>query len=182
MTVFKPDDSQPLVLVRANEAEILGIAPNTIQLLADGGTDGALSAVRTRMAKGTDGPPPHYHERGPEIFFIIEGSMHALAGEQILTVREGDYLLVPPRTTHAFCTPDDIGVDMLFMMPGVERFDYFRLGDRVRKGEASPSEILESQDRFDNHFEDSEIWRQFRGAAADRILSQPPEDGRPHTY
>jgi hypothetical protein len=41
-----------------------------------------------------------------------------------------------------------------------DRFEYFRLGDRVIKGQASPQEILDSQERFDNHFIDSPTWRQ----------------------
>jgi hypothetical protein len=59
------------LLIRGDEAETLGDAPNTIQLLADGGTGGAISAVRTG-AQGTSGPPPHYHAGAPESFFIIE--------------------------------------------------------------------------------------------------------------
>jgi quercetin dioxygenase-like cupin family protein len=158
------------LLVHATDAEVLGLDPNTIQLLADGSSDGAISAVRTRMAKGTEGPPAHYHKGAPEIFFIIEGGLHVLAGEDVVTMREGDYLLVPPQTTHAFCTPDDAGVDMLFLMPGIERFEYFRLGDRIRRGEADLAEIVgpEAQDRFDNHFQDSTTWRQFRSGHAGR--------------
>jgi quercetin dioxygenase-like cupin family protein len=119
------------LLVHATDAEVLGLDPNTIQLLADGSSDGAISAVRTRMAKGTEGPPAHYHKGAPEIFFIIEGGLHVLAGEDVVTMREGDYLLVPPQTTHAFCTPDDAGVDMLFLMPGIERFEYFPVTESV---------------------------------------------------
>jgi hypothetical protein len=40
-----------------------------------------------------------------------------------------------------------------------ERFEYFRLADRVIKGQASPREILEAQERFDNHFLDVPAWR-----------------------
>jgi hypothetical protein len=59
-------------------------------------------------------------------------------------------------------TPADTGVDLLFFMPGVARFEYFRLIGRIRSGEASPQEILDTQERFDNHFQDSAIWQRFR--------------------
>jgi mannose-6-phosphate isomerase-like protein (cupin superfamily) len=152
---------EPLV-VRASDAEILGVAPDTIQLLADGGVDGGISAARSKLGKATDGPPPHYHARSSELFFIVEGGLHVLAGQEVLTLGAGDYLVVPPNTPHAFRTPDDTGVDMLFLMPGVERFEYFRLGDRIRRGQASPQEFLATQDRFDNYFQDSAVWRQFQ--------------------
>ena len=46
--------------------------------------------------------------------------------------------------------------------PGVERFDYFRLLGRLGKGEATLDELLESQERFDNHFLDSPEWTEAR--------------------
>jgi len=163
MTQFTHGHTPPL-LVRASQAETLGVAPTTIQLLADGDPHGGISIARSRLAKGTDGPPPHYHTGSPEIFFIIDGGLHVLCGQQVLTLGTGDYLLVPPNTPHAFATPHDSGVDLLFIMPGVERFAYFRLGDRIARGHASPQELLATQDRFDNHFLKSEIWDAHRHA------------------
>lgn len=161
MSLITPGGGAP-ALLRAGEAEILGLAQDTIQLLADGGdTGGAISAIRSRLGRDTDGPPPHHHDRAPEIFFIIEGALHVLTGEEIVTMGAGDFLLVPAHTAHAFRTPADRGVDMLFLMPGVDRFEYFRLAHRIRRGEGSPQEILAAQERFDNHFHDSPVWRRF---------------------
>ncbi|QKG18640.1 hypothetical protein ACTIVE_0274 [Actinomadura verrucosospora] len=167
------------MLVRAGEAEILGDPPNTMKLLADATTTGGLvSAIRSKIGKGVDGPPPHYHHDAAEIFYVIDGGLHVLTGDRIVTIAAGDFLLVPPRTPHAFSTPAHTGVDMLIVKPGAERFDYFRLGDRVRRGQAKPQEILASQDLYDNHFHDSPIWRRFLdGTGEDRLLALPPNDG-----
>jgi hypothetical protein len=43
---------------------------------------------------------------------------------------------------------------------GVERFEYFRHLQRIATGEASLESILEVQDRYDNHLDDSPAWRQ----------------------
>jgi hypothetical protein len=40
-----------------------------------------------------------------------------------------------------------------------DRFGYFRLAGRVLRGEADPAEVLATQERFDNHFVDSPVWR-----------------------
>ncbi|PRX45445.1 mannose-6-phosphate isomerase-like protein (cupin superfamily) [Prauserella shujinwangii] len=155
------------MLFRAGEAELLGADPLTMRLLADGDdTGGVVSAIRSRMGRATDGPPPHHHTRAPEMFFLVEGGLHVLVGDRIVTAREGDFLVVPEHTAHTFRTPDDTGVDMLFLMPGARRFDYFRLVDRIRRGEASPRELFETQERFDNHFTDSAVWREFTGSPA----------------
>ncbi|MFC7740593.1 hypothetical protein ACFQXA_05915 [Nocardiopsis composta] len=53
-------------------------------------------------------------------------------------------------------------MDMLFLMPGAERFDYFRGGAALLRGEADPEEFLRaSSERFDNHPHDSPVWTRF---------------------
>jgi mannose-6-phosphate isomerase-like protein (cupin superfamily) len=141
------------LLIRGSEAETL--AGGRITLYADGSP---LSAARSKLPKDTDGAAPHYHSAAAEIFFIIEGGLLVLSGNDIVEVREGDYLLVPPGTAHAFRTPPDTSVDMLFLMPNTMRFDYFRLLDRISKGDANPQEILETQEKFDNHFIQTPRW------------------------
>lgn len=153
------------VLVRAADAEVLGGGPSTIRLLADADTtDGAVSANRTLLGPGADGPPPHYHQGSAEIFFLLGGSLQALAGDRVVTLDEGDFLLVPRTMPHAFAAPPGAQADVLILFaPGAkDRFAYFRLADRVIKGQASPQEILVAQERFDNHFIDSPSWRQAR--------------------
>ncbi|MFB4318795.1 cupin domain-containing protein [Actinomadura sp. 21ATH] len=178
MTTIEQGNAHP-VLVRAGESEVLGDPPTTMELVADATTTGGLvSAIRSKIGKGVDGPPPHYHRAAAEIFYILDGGLHVLTGDRIVVVGTGDFLLVPPRTPHAFSTPAHTGVDMLIFKPGAERFDYFRLGDRVRRGEASPQEILASQDLYDNHFHDSPQWRSFlNGGAQERLLALPSRDG-----
>lgn len=70
---------------------------------------------------------------------------------------------MPPGLPHAFAAEPDAGADVLIVItPGVERFDYFRLLDRVSKGTADPRELLDSQERFDNFFVESATWQRAR--------------------
>ncbi|MFF0609649.1 cupin domain-containing protein [Nocardia tengchongensis] len=150
---------EPALLIRGNEAERLDTMG--VRLFADHDmTGGKMSANRTVLPAGTDGAPPHYHKTSAELFFMLGGSLRVLAGEQVHTINEGDFLLVPPNTAHAWATTPAASADVLIVFtPGIERFEYFRLGDRIRKGEASPQEILDTQQRFDNYFVDSSVWR-----------------------
>lgn len=154
------------LLVRHDEAEELGTTPDTMTLLADvSQTGGHLSTNRASLGRGRDGATPHFHTASAEMFFMLDGELEVLNGEEVVTVRTGDMLFVPPHTTHAFGAPSRSAADVLIVFtPGVERFEYFRLIDRIRRGEASPTEILATQDRFDNHFVDSETWRAARAA------------------
>lgn len=101
-TQLTSGDSRP-VLVRAADAEILGVTLTTIQLPADG--DPASEAVSAQQGRQGYGRAPRYHTGSAEIFFIIEGGHHVLAGERVITVGQGDVLLVPRNTPHAFCAP-----------------------------------------------------------------------------
>ncbi|MFD4248931.1 hypothetical protein ACFWQL_04245 [Amycolatopsis thermoflava] len=70
---------------------------------------------------------------------------------------------MPPGTVHAFGAVPGSGADLLIVFtPGVERFGYFRLLDQVRNGAAGPETVLGAQERYDNHFVDSTIWRNAR--------------------
>ncbi|MEW9528407.1 cupin domain-containing protein [Microbispora sp. NPDC049125] len=173
----------PVVVARATEAETLGAAPNTTRLLVDADrTGGTLNAVRTTLGPHVDGPPPHFHRASPETFFMINGALQVLVGDRVVVIGQGDVLVVPPDTVHAWGTLPDAGADVLIVKaPGTSRFDYFRLADRIRTGQASPQEILDTQERFDNHFTHSAIWRQTRteslGGAGTPLLAFP-SDGR----
>jgi mannose-6-phosphate isomerase-like protein (cupin superfamily) len=152
---------QPLVIA-ASDAEILADGPTSlITLLADSdATHGALTVNRSLLRKASPGAPPHFHTRATETFFVIDGTLQVLAGEEILTLHQGDLLVVPPHLPHAFAPAPGTEADILVTFtPGIMRFDYYRLLERVYQGEADPQEIGATSGQFDNHYFDSPIWQ-----------------------
>ncbi|WP_458689047.1 cupin domain-containing protein [Nocardia tengchongensis] len=161
-TPFNPGRA---LFIRHDEAEYLpGLG---VHLYADHDTTGGvLSANRTELPAGTDGPPPHFHTGSAELFYLLDGTLRVLAGEEIHTLRAGDFLLIPPTVVHAWASPPDAAADVLIIFtPGLERFEYFRMAERIRRGAGDPLEILNTQNRFDNHFVDSPHWRASHAAA-----------------
>lgn len=64
------------VIVRAGDAEHLPEIGH--HLLADASaSDGALSAHRIRLARGTGGAVPHRHDHSSELFFVVDGARTA---------------------------------------------------------------------------------------------------------
>lgn len=161
-------DRPETVLVRAADAETVGGPSATGRLLLDASaTGGALSSVRMTLARGADGALPHHHTTATELFFLLSGELRVLTGDTVVTLREGDVAAVPPLTPHAFSATPGSGADLLIVVaPGIERFDYFRLLDRIRSGEAPLQELLDAQDLFDNHFLDSPAWQADQAARA----------------
>jgi mannose-6-phosphate isomerase-like protein (cupin superfamily) len=154
-------------LTRAADAEALTGDPGClITLLADAAsTCGALTSNRSAFAKGADGAPPHSHEHLTELFFVLDGALQVLVGDEITVLEAGDLLVVPPGTTHAFAAAPGRTADVLFVFtPGRERFEYYRHLDRLHRGEGSWDELDATQDRFDNHSCESTAWQAARGA------------------
>jgi len=164
MTMIDPD--APAVIVRGDAAEILGdpVQPPAVRLLADSSaTGGALSAQRVFLGRGAEGANPHRHTRSSEVFYVLDGSALILAGTEVVTMRQGDFAMVPPDLPHAFAATADSGTDLLIMItPGIERFGYFRLLARLMQGQATNDELLAAQERYDNYFLDSPQWRAAR--------------------
>ena len=154
------NDARP-VLVRAGDTEVLEADPTgSIALLVDSGpANGLLSSHRSVFRRGSEGAPPHFHKRSAEVFYLLAGSLQVLLGDELVTLVEGDFLLVPPNTTHAFAPPAGAEADVLFaLLPGVPRHDYYRLLDRIYSGDADWQEIRDSQERFDNFYVESAAW------------------------
>lgn len=150
------------VLVRAEQAEALQDGPTSlITLLADAGdTGGALTANRATFEKGSPGAPAHFHTKATEMFFILDGTMRILVGDEVLTLEKGDFLTVPPTVPHAFAPAPGATGDMLVVFtPGLHRFDYYRLLERVNRGEATVQDIKDSSRQYDNHYFASPAWQ-----------------------
>lgn len=159
----------PALLVRSAEAETLADGPTSlITLLADAHeTGGALTANRATLQAGSPGTPAHFHTRAHELLYVLGGSLQALAGEKVHTLGAGDFLLVPPHLPHGFApAPGQEAEVLVLFTPGMQRFDYYRLLERVTKGEATVQEIHDSSEQYDNHYVDSPVWREAVAAQA----------------
>ncbi|PXX59104.1 quercetin dioxygenase-like cupin family protein [Nocardia tenerifensis] len=151
---------------QAQDAETLGTDTVTMRLMLDAAdTDGALSTLEVTMSRGADGASPHYHTTSDELFYVADGELQLLAGDRIVTVGAGGSIVVPKFMPHAFgATPDSSARVMIALMPGVQRFEYFRLLDRIAKGESTLAELASAQEEFDNHFVDAPNWWAARNA------------------
>ncbi|MGW5342309.1 cupin domain-containing protein [Streptomyces sp. NPDC004050] len=162
MSLFLPDFDDTVV-VRAADAEVIGAGTSvTNRLLADSSaTGGALSTMRVTLAEGANGARPHHHTRSAEMFYVLDGTALLLSGDQVVTAEQGDLVVVPPGTRHAFAAAPGETADMLVVItPGIERFEYFRHLERIRFGKVPPESILEVQELYDNHFGRSRVWEE----------------------
>ncbi|MGW7679500.1 cupin domain-containing protein [Kribbella sp. NPDC054772] len=147
------------VLIRAAEAEVL--SASGVTLLADvPETGGHLTSHRSVFQAGKEGAPPHQHRESAELFFVLKGSLRVLVSEELVTLHQGDFLLVPPNTPHAFEAAGDEPAEVLFVLTQAKpRFGYYRLLEGAYRGETDWSEVAATSDLYDNHYVESEVWQ-----------------------
>ncbi|UQS24069.1 cupin domain-containing protein [Amycolatopsis thermalba] len=145
-------------VVQADEAET--VARPALQLLADAShTGGLLGANRLHLEPGEPGTKPHYHARSAEAFYVLAGTLRMLIGAEVITVRQGGYAVVPAGVRHAFAAPPDSPADVLItLVPGVERFGYFRRLPEILRGDLAEEEVTRIHEQYDVHFVDGPDW------------------------
>ncbi len=85
-------------------------------------TGGAFSLVEVELFG--DGPPQHIHKNEDETFYVLEGEINVLMGEQTVKVTAGSFAFIPKGTVHAMCRvgPKPARFLATYSPPGFERF------------------------------------------------------------
>jgi len=104
--------------VRGGEgAEVARLGPYEIETLIPVAAEGSATAYRVRIE-------PHqrtatsYHKLAEELYLVLSGSGVAVLNGVEYELRTGDFLRLPPGTTHAFITGDEALVMLDVHTPG----------------------------------------------------------------
>lgn len=79
------------------------------------GDDAPISFYVTEFARG-EGTPLHLHPY-PEVFLVERNTAVFTAGDEELTVTEGNYVLVPANTPHRYVGASDEPVRVVSVQP-----------------------------------------------------------------
>lgn len=84
---------------------------------------GAYFAMEALVPAG-GGPPPHVHTREDETFYVLEGKVEFLLGEETITAGPGDFVNVPRGTVHRFQNTgtETARLVLTFTPAGIERW------------------------------------------------------------
>lgn len=108
------------VVHEPGEGEGTRVGPVGFTIKADSsGTQGAYSFVE---ASGTVFATPHVHHNREEAFYVLEGSVTFLAGDQTVEGTAGSFVLVPRETMHGFRANGDARLVIIHSPGGFERF------------------------------------------------------------
>jgi quercetin dioxygenase-like cupin family protein len=112
---------------------------------------GAYFAMEALVPPG-GGPPPHIHTREDETFYLLEGEIEFLLGEQLIVAGPGDFVNVPRGTVHRFQNTgtDSARLVLTFTPAGIERWFEETLEDAPNEFELEdvPDNIEEVAGRY----------------------------------
>lgn len=84
---------------RIHDNPVLGIRTEFLELFEE--TNGKRTVTESVVQPGK-GIPLHYHRDFTEYYEVLDGEMKMQIGKQTRTLRKGDYLLVPAKTSHRY--------------------------------------------------------------------------------
>ena len=95
-------------------------------------TNGKFALFEVSGCPGGE-PPLHIHENEDEMFYVLEGRLHAFRGGEEMTLDPGDSAFLPRRVPHTFRIVSNFARVLVYVTPG--GFEgYFRdLGEPADK-------------------------------------------------
>jgi len=104
-----------IINVGKGEGPTFSAVGDVYRLLATGEqTGGAYALCEARVLPG-GGPPPHFHRREDESFFILEGEITFTLDGHRVVARAGSFLQSPRNLPHAFKNESSAPARMLIL-------------------------------------------------------------------
>ena len=96
--------TKPIVLL-PDEGESASLGASTVRFLAQQADADALAVTEGLLAPGFPGARPHTHERTYDAYYVLEGTVLFLLGNEEVSAPAGSFVLVPPGVRHMFSNP-----------------------------------------------------------------------------
>lgn len=139
---------EPLVseasIVGPDGGEVVLPGPIQVRMVEDGsGTAHRLAVAILTVPPQTDGPPPHWHQKHDETFYVITGTARFTVGDTQREAPAGTFVSVPVGAEHTFANRGDEPAVILNTFTPDFYAAYFRdLSKLAASGEMTPEAIL----------------------------------------
>ena len=113
-----------LIQLQPGEGPALSAVGDVYRILATGEQTGGVYVLSEARVLPGGGPPPHIHHREDEAFYILEGEITFLLGDQKVVASAGSFIQGPRGIPHAFKNESNAPARMLIQVtpPGFDRF------------------------------------------------------------
>ncbi len=137
-------------IVGPQDGEVVLPGPIEVRMVEDGsGTAHRLAVAVLTVPPHTDGPPPHWHQKHDETFYVISGTARFTVGDTQREAPAGTFVSVPIGAEHTFANPGDEPVAILNTFTPDLYVGYFReLSTLAASGGMTPDAILAVMARY----------------------------------
>ena len=106
------------------DGPVFSAVGDVYRFLATGEQTGGVYVLSEARVLPGGGPPPHIHHREDESFFILEGEITFMLGDQKVVAKAGTFIQGPRGIPHAFKNESSAPARMLIQVtpPGFEKF------------------------------------------------------------
>jgi quercetin dioxygenase-like cupin family protein len=120
-------------------------------LVLFGGDDGigSMAIIELSLPAGYDGPLPHLHDEMIDSFYVLEGEIAVLLGDETHAASAGSYALVPPGNVHTFRNPGNAPARVLNIQSPGGLEGYLREVARVGPEAANPEAMAQIASKYD---------------------------------
>jgi mannose-6-phosphate isomerase-like protein (cupin superfamily) len=137
-------------IVGPHGAEVVLPGPIEVRMVEDGSrTAHRLGVAVLTVPPHTDGPPPHWHQKHDETFYVIAGTARFTVGDNQREASAGTFVSVPIGAEHTFANEGDEPAIILNTFTPDLYVGYFRdLARLAASGEMNPDAILAVMARY----------------------------------
>lgn len=132
------------------ERHSLGVTSSTTIKAPAEATAGRFFLSENQLAPGFAGPPPHVHDELADSFYVLEGTLDLVVGEEHIALGAGGFGCVLPGTRHTFANRSESRVRFLNInAPGGFELYMRELADTARVEALTSQRIGEIAARYD---------------------------------
>lgn len=102
-TLTQPTATLSDLVIAPGQGTLLHVLEDTLRVLVQGNHTANAYEVFELTGVANSGPPPHYHPWS-ESYFLLEGEVEILIGDQTITATPGVFVNIPGGTIHSYCT------------------------------------------------------------------------------
>ncbi len=118
-----------------SEGRTIAVVGDVYRILSTGEDTNGKYALWEAIVPPGGGPPPHVHSREEEVFYVLEGEITFMIGEERGVATTGMFANMPVGTPHAFKNESDRPAKMLISVaPAGLEMMFFEVGVSVAQG------------------------------------------------
>ena len=137
-------------IVDLQGGEVVLPGPVQVRMVEDGsGTAHRLAVAVLTVPPQTQGPPPHWHQKHDETFYVVAGTVRFTVGDMEHDAPAGTFVSVPVGAEHTFANAGAEPAIILNTFTPDLYVGYFRdLSKVAASGEMTPEAILAVMARY----------------------------------